>query len=82
MADDLPIFPVSEWDIRSVPAYQILLLRLGFLSHATQKPEEADPGRNYALTLAQAAELRDAIDRALQKMQTDGVPPIPPAEKH
>jgi len=77
MADDIATFPVTGWEIKSVPALDALLLRFPFLSHATQKIEEADPGRNYILTTTQAAELRDAIDRAIQKMKSGGTPPNP-----
>lgn len=79
--NDLPLFPVAEWDISTIPAYNAVIIRLGFLSHPLQKMEEADPGRRYVLQATQARELRDAIDRALQKLQSAG-PQTPPGERH
>ena len=70
--DDIPIFPVTGVNLRSVESQGLLLLQLPFLSHALQKMHEADPGRNYALTIAQAEELRDMLARAIQKMKIAG----------
>lgn len=74
MADNIPIFPVSGWDAGPVPSMGIMVIRFHFLAHPLQKLEEADPGRNYALTPPQLRELRDAIDRALVKLEKPEVP--------
>jgi hypothetical protein len=81
MSDDLVLFPVTEWEIRIIPSYQAVFIRLAFLSHALQKPEESDPGRRYVFQPAQLRELRDAIDRALQRLEAAG-PQAPPGEAH
>ena len=81
MPDDIITYPVTGWEIRTVPEYGAILVKLAFLSHSMQKMEEADPGRNYILTLKQVAELRDALDIALHKMQIAGVQRSPD-QKH
>lgn len=67
MSDEIKLFPVSEWEIGVIPAYDAIFIRLAFLSHPLQKLEESDPGRRYAFQRAQLVELRNAITRALDK---------------
>jgi len=69
---DLVLFPVAGWEIATIPHIGALFIRLAFLSHQFQKIEEADPGRRYVFQAAQARELRDAIDRALQTLESGG----------
>ncbi|MGA8862880.1 MAG: hypothetical protein WB444_03630 [Gallionella sp.] len=81
MDDDVPLFPVAQLDIFGVPSEGLIIMRPHFLSHALQKISEADPGRNYALTLKQAADLRDALDKAIHQLQNAGTQP-PQGPKH
>jgi hypothetical protein len=81
MADEIITYPVAGWEIKTIPSHGAVLLQLSFLSHPFQKPEEADPGRNYALMMAQAAELRDALDRAVQNLRSAS-PPKPEGPQH
>lgn len=69
--DELPLFPVAGWEIATIPSHGAIFIRPAFLTHPTQKQEEADPGRRYLLTAAQAMELRDAIDRTLLRLESD-----------
>ena len=79
MTTEIPMFPVTEYELRSVKAYGCVLLRLGFISSPMQSIGEADPGRNYALTRAQALELAEALRRSVAKMDQlpDQSPPDP-----
>ncbi|MCR4297472.1 MAG: hypothetical protein NUV75_01780 [Gallionella sp.] len=79
--DELPLFPVTEYEVRAIPAYGALFIRFGFLSHSMQGIEEADPGRRYVFHPAQAREVRDAIDRALHALENAG-PQDAPGERH
>lgn len=81
MTDEIPLFPVAGWEIAPISAYGAIFIRPAFLSHPAQKLEEADPGRRYLLTAAQARELRDAIDRALHHLET-GAPQGTGLPKH
>ena len=72
--DELILFPVAGWEIGTIPSETAVFIRLEFLTHLMQKPEEADPGRRYVFQAAQARELRDAIDRALRSLETAGPP--------
>lgn len=76
MTDEINSFPVTGWEIRTVPAYEIILLNLSFLSSPMQNFDKPNPGRNYALTLPQVAELRDALDRSLRKAQSGETPTV------
>ena len=76
MADDKHVFPVTEWTIKTIPDHGAIVLQLSFLSHVLQMKEEADPGRQYVLSIKMAEGLRDDLDRAIQKLKTAGTPPI------
>lgn len=66
MEDDLFLFPITGWEIKTVPVDGILSVRFPFLSHEYQKLAEADPGRPYVMQAEQARELRDALSRAIE----------------
>ena len=68
--DEMTLFPVAGWEVAPIPAYGAIFIRPAFLTHPMQKMEEADPGRRYLLTAAQATELRDAIDRTLRRLES------------
>lgn len=68
MEDDLFLFPITGWEIKAVPIDGILSVRFPFLSHEHQKLAEADPGRPYVMQAEQARELRDALSRAIERI--------------
>ena len=47
----------------------LLSVRFPFLSHGQQNLAEADPGRPYIMQAEQARELRDALSRALERIE-------------
>ena len=61
--DELPVFPVVDWEVDALPRYDSIYVRLGFI--AGQGAASSDPGRTYVLSVAQASALRDDLDRAL-----------------
>jgi hypothetical protein len=69
MNDDLFQFPITGWEIKAEPVEGILSLRFPFLSHEEQKLAEADPGRPYVMQANQARELRDALSRAIDRLE-------------
>jgi BssS protein family len=69
MNDDLFQFPITGWEIKAEPVEGILSLRFPFLSHEEQKLAEADPGRPYVMQAEQARELRDALSRAIDRLE-------------
>lgn len=79
--DDLPLLPVTGWEVGAIPEYDAVFIRFEFLSNMLQAPAEADPGRRYVFQRAQLAEFRDAITRSLQKLESDGTQ-SPPGERH
>ena len=81
MTDDIPIFPVAQWSTGPVPAYHAVVVCFDFLSHTTQRPEEATPGRHYVLTKQQALDLVADLQKAVEKLQTSEVS-SPPGQKH
>lgn len=73
--EEILMFPITGWDIRTIPAYDIILLNLPFLASPMQNIDTPNPGRNYALTRVQVRELREALDRALLKLESAATPP-------
>ena len=69
MGDDLFQFPITGWEIKTEPIDGLLSVRFPFLSHEQQKLAEADPGRSYIMQAEQARELRDALSRAIQRLE-------------
>jgi hypothetical protein len=74
--EDIQTFPVTAVNIRHVKSLGALLLQLSFLSRAGQKMEEADPGRNYMLSVEQAQNLRDALDRSIREVKKSWPPKV------
>lgn len=69
MDDDLFQFPITGWEIKAEPTEGLLSVRFPFLSHEQQKLAEADPGRPYIMQAEQARELRDALSRAIDRLE-------------
>lgn len=72
--EEIPLAPVAGWQIAPVSAYQAVMLRLDYLTHATQQPDEAHQTPNLVLTAAQALELSEALKKhvALAAQGTPG----------
>ncbi|HEX8874535.1 MAG TPA: hypothetical protein VF780_07895 [Nitrosospira sp.] len=70
MDDDLFQFPITGWEIKVQPIEGLLSVRFPFLSHEQQKLAEADPGRPYIMQAEQARELRDALSRAIDRLES------------
>lgn len=79
--DEWPLFPVSGWEIGTIPAYDAIFIRLEFLSHAMQAPGQADPGRRYLFAPALARELARKIIEQADRMESGGLQ-SPPGERH
>lgn len=79
--NEINIFPVAAWTVRTVQAYDIILFQPDFLTHAMQSHLDPTPGRTYALTTAQATELVAQIQRALHALQSADPTP-PPDQPH
>lgn len=69
MSEDLFQFPITGWEIKAEPVEGILSVRFPFLSHEQQKLADADPGRPYIMHAEQARELRDALSRAIDRLE-------------
>lgn len=69
MDNDLFLFPITGWEIKTAPATGVLSVRFPFLSRERQKLSEADPGRPYVMHVEQARELRDALSRAITRIE-------------
>ncbi len=74
MGDDLFQFPITGWEIRTEPADGLLSVRFPFLSHDQQRLVDADPGRPYVMQAEQARELRDALSRAIERIENQEFP--------
>lgn len=77
MNEEIDAFPVTGWNIRTVPAYDIILLNLEFVASSMQSVDTPNPGRNYALTQAQVRELIVVLQRQLARLESAGPQAIP-----
>lgn len=78
---EVPLFPVTGWEIGPVVAHEVIMIRPAFVSGALQKLSESDPGRRYVLTPVQARELVAGIERALGALESAG-PQAGPGSRH
>lgn len=68
--DEIPLAPVAGWDIAPISAYGAVMLRLQYLTHATQQPAEAHHTPHLVLHAAQALELIAALQRVVSALET------------
>lgn len=68
--DDIPVFPVASISVGPLMSHGAITIRLDFLTHPLQAPEDANAGRHYALTPPQARALIEQIGRALAKLES------------
>ncbi|WP_161800438.1 MULTISPECIES: bssS family protein [Achromobacter] len=81
MAENIPLFPVASWTAGPVPQLGLAVIKFDFLTNPMQRPEEANPGRHYALTPAQLRDLIEQMQSALQKLES-GAPQGQPGPTH
>ncbi|MGE6920242.1 hypothetical protein [Achromobacter kerstersii] len=71
-----PVLPVTGWAMMPIAEYDSLLVRLDFITEATQTPDEAKRGRVYALTSEQIQMLLQSLQQQLQNLSA-----TPPAKQ-
>ena len=70
MEQNIALAPVAGWDIGPIPALGAVTLRLGYLTHATQQPEQAQQTPRLVMTAAQCLELIEALKRAAEVLRS------------
>jgi hypothetical protein len=68
MKPNLPIFPITEWEVETSPADELIFVRFTFLSDVRQCLDDADVGNPYVMEIEQVRELRDALTRAIERV--------------
>lgn len=68
MKPNLSIFPITGWEVETVSTDELVFVRFNFLSDIRQQLNEADASSPYAMELEQARELRDALTRAIDRI--------------
>ncbi|MDR0250551.1 MAG: hypothetical protein LBI35_04460 [Burkholderiales bacterium] len=68
--ENIPINPITGWEIKTAPSLEIILFQPTFISHALQKMEEQQTAPCFALTAQQVRELVSTLSAALQKIDT------------
>lgn len=63
------IYPIANWDIGPIEEHQLVVFRPHFISSPEQAVDEAEISRYYAMTLAQAKELKMALEIAIQALE-------------
>ncbi|MDR0480587.1 MAG: hypothetical protein LBG66_01730 [Gallionellaceae bacterium] len=77
--EEVALFPVATITAGPIPEIDAVIIRFDFLTHGMQRPDEAQAGRNYALSPVQARYLVEKISSALTTLdnaasQGDGAP--------
>lgn len=76
-----PLFPVASIHTGPLTSIGAVLIRFDFLTNPMQPAEQANAGRNYALTPEQARYLAKQIGSALATLQSASSPG-PPGPTH
>jgi len=76
-----PLFPIASWQIGFIPSLGIISFCPNFLTNLSQKPDEANQGRYYALTPLQAQALIQDLKAQVQKAE-NAEPLYSPNQKH
>ena len=71
--DSIALAPVAGWQIAPISAYEAVMLRLDYLTHAMQRPDEAHQTPHFSMTAAQALELSEALKKHAA-LATQGTP--------
>jgi hypothetical protein len=61
--EDIQTSPVTGWTVAPVSAMHAVMLRLDYLTHATQPLDQAHHSPQYILNAAQARQLAEALQR-------------------
>lgn len=76
--NNTPLAPVAGWQIGPITAYQGVMLRLDYMTHAMQRADEAHQTPHLLLNAAQALELSEALKKhatlAMQGILGDQLP--------
>ncbi|MEO7464593.1 MAG: hypothetical protein ABIV42_03875 [Nitrosospira sp.] len=72
MKPDLSIFPITGWEVETVSTDELVFVRFNFVSDIRQQLNEADVSSPYAMEIEQARELRDALTRAIDRIDHYG----------
>jgi hypothetical protein len=68
--DEIPLCPIAGWSVGPVKAYEAVAFKLDFLTNPLQKLSEANTTPHFLVTTAQALELAEALQKAVQKVQS------------
>lgn len=72
MSEELVTLPVTGWELKSVPGYDAIIISFSYLTHSTQRDEDADQ-RNFAFHTTQARELAQRILATLDRMESGAI---------
>lgn len=72
--DDIPVFPVAAITIGAVPHLGGIIFRPDFLVTMMDKPQDAQTGRTYVLSPAQARYVIEQILSALVTLENASSP--------
>ncbi|WP_075575003.1 hypothetical protein [Lysobacter antibioticus] len=73
MTDDLPLRPVSGWDLRTIPAYGAVALTLHYLVSPMETAAQSHRSPNFVFQTAQLRELGQAMIQAADRAETAGM---------
>lgn len=64
--EEIGLAPITGWDVGPIAQMQAVILRLDYLTHATQRQDEAQTTPKMVMTAALALELSEALKKHAQ----------------
>jgi hypothetical protein len=79
MSDEISLAPVAAWELQSIPHMGAVALTLQYLVSPMETPEQSHGSPNFLFHTALLRELAQAMIRAADKAESDGMssPPGP-----
>jgi len=79
--DDTPIYPLSGWNIGPLAHYGVIAFQPHYVISDIAPDEMRQEDKYFGLTIAQAHELKEALQKAIDRMENEAIP-VPNKEKN
>ena len=73
--EEIGLAPVAGWEVAPIAQMQAVIFRLDYLTHVTQKPDEAQQTPRMVLTAAAALELSEALKKHAELVMLETAAP-------
>jgi hypothetical protein len=70
MSDEVPLAPMTGWEVAPISAHEAIVLRLSYLTHQTQRLDEAHKSPRFVMSALQCQQLIEALQSKLEVLKS------------